>query len=92
MINKGSAKMKNPIRNGGVVMETAAEKLAEEIKSLTDVEKLRLVDVILTDLDKPDPELDGIWAEEARKRWEGYKSGRIPSLAYHEVMGKYRRS
>ena len=65
MITKGSAKMKNPIRNGGVVMETAAEKLAEEIKSLTDVEKLRLVDVILTDLDKPDPELDGIWAEEA---------------------------
>ena len=92
MINKGSAKMKNPIRNGGVIMETAAEKLAEEIKSLTDVEKLRLVDVILTDLDKPDPELDNIWAEEARKRWEGYKSGRIPSLAYHEVMGKYRRS
>ena len=73
-------------------METAAEKLAEEIKSLTDVEKLRLVDVILTDRDKPDSELDGIWAEEARKRWEGYKSGRIPSLAYHEVMGKYRRS
>jgi len=73
-------------------METTAEKLAEEIKSLTDGEKLRLVDVILTDLDKPDPELDRIWAKEARKRWEGYRSGRIPSLAYHEVMDKYRRT
>lgn len=72
-------------------METTTEKLVEGIKSLTDLEKLRLVDVILTDLDKPDPELDRVWAEEARKRWDGYKSGRIPSVAYHEVMNKYRR-
>jgi len=72
-------------------MERTAEKLAEEIKALTEVEKLRLVDAILADLNKPDPELDCIWAEEARKRWEGYKSGRIPSLAYHEVLEKYRR-
>lgn len=38
MIHKGSAKIKHTIKNGGVVMETAAEKLAEEIKSLTDLE------------------------------------------------------
>ena len=49
-------------------MTTTAERLSEEIQSLTDVEKLRLVDAILTDLDKPDPELDRIWAEESRKR------------------------
>ena len=73
-------------------MAISAEKLAEEIKSLPDVEKLRLVDAILSDLDKPDPELDRIWAEEARKRWIGYKSGLIPSLLYHEVMKKYRSS
>jgi hypothetical protein len=35
---KGSAKIKHYIENGSVVMETAAEKLAEEIKSLTDLE------------------------------------------------------
>jgi putative addiction module component (TIGR02574 family) len=71
-------------------MAISSEKLAEEIKSLPDVEKLRLVDAILTELDKPDPEIDQIWAEEARKRWEGYKSGQIPSLSYHEVMDKFR--
>jgi putative addiction module component (TIGR02574 family) len=73
-------------------MTTTAERLSEEIQSLTDVEKLRLVDAILTDLDKPDPELDRIWAEESRKRWAAYKSDRIPSVSYHEVMSKYRRS
>jgi putative addiction module component (TIGR02574 family) len=70
-------------------MTTTAERLSEEINSLSDVEKLRLVDLILTDLDKPDPELDRIWAEEARKRWDAYKQGRIPSVSYHDVMEKY---
>jgi hypothetical protein len=72
-------------------MALSADKLIEEIKSLTDVEKLHLVDVILSDLDRPDPEIDRIWAGEARKRWDGYKSGLIPSSSYHEVMEKFRR-
>lgn len=72
-------------------MAISAEKLEKEIRSLPDIEKLRLVDVILTDLDKPDPELDRVWAEEARKRWDRYKSGLISSSSYHEVMEKYRR-
>ena len=72
-------------------MSTAADKLASEIKDLPDTEKLRLVDAILADLDKPDPEIDRIWAEEARKRWAAYKTGRIPTVSYEEVMAKYRR-
>jgi len=72
-------------------MATTADKLASEIRALTDPEKLRLMEAILTDLDKPDPEIDGIWAEEARKRWEAYKAGRIPTVSYEDVMAKYRR-
>ena len=44
------------------------DNLAQVIRDLTDVEKLRLIDVLLTDLDKPDPEIDRVWADEARKR------------------------
>jgi putative addiction module component (TIGR02574 family) len=73
-------------------MTKTAEKIAEEIHSLTDVEKLQLVDAILTDLDKPGPEIDRIWAEEARKRWAAYKEGRIPTVSYQEVMDKHRNS
>jgi putative addiction module component (TIGR02574 family) len=71
-------------------MSTIAEKLASEIRSLPDAEKLRLVDTILSDLDKPDPEIDRVWAEEARKRWDAYKAGRITTISYEEVMTKYR--
>jgi putative addiction module component (TIGR02574 family) len=68
------------------------EKLAEEIHELPDIEKLRLVDAILKDLDKPDPEIDRVWAVEARKRWTAYKAGRARTVSYESVMSKHRRS
>ena len=68
------------------------DKLAKEILDLPDVEKLRLVDAILTDLDKPDPEIDRVWAEEARKRWAAYKAGKVPTVSYESTMAKHRRS
>ena len=71
-------------------MATTTEKLASEIQSLTDMEKLHLVNTILADLDRPDPELDSIWAEESRQRWTAYKEGRIPSISYQDVMDNYR--
>jgi putative addiction module component (TIGR02574 family) len=71
-------------------MSTNADKLVLEIRGLPDSEKLRLVDVILSDLDKPDPEIDRVWANEARRRWVAYKEGRIPTVSYEEVMSRYR--
>ena len=71
-------------------MSSAADKLEQEIKSLADVEKLRLVDAILADLNRPDPEIDRIWAEEARERWAACKAGRLPTVSYEDVMSKYR--
>jgi len=73
-------------------MAKNVNKLAEEIRDLPDVEKLRLLDAILTDLDKPDPEIDRVWALEARKRWAAYKAGKLPTVSYESVMAKHRRS
>jgi putative addiction module component (TIGR02574 family) len=70
-------------------MSTSADKLISQIKDLPATEKLRLVDAILTELDKPDPEIDRIWAEEARQRWAAYKTGSIPTVSYEEVRAKY---
>jgi putative addiction module component (TIGR02574 family) len=66
-------------------MSATTDKLALEIKDLPDEEKLRLVNAILADLDKPDPEIDRIWADEARKRWAAYKAGRIPTVSYDRL-------
>jgi hypothetical protein len=66
-------------------MAKSVDKTAQEIRELPDVEKLRL-DAILTDLDKPHPEIDRVWAEEA------YKAGKVPTVSYESVMTKHRRS
>jgi putative addiction module component (TIGR02574 family) len=72
-------------------MATQADKLVSEIRALPEEEKLRLLDVILTDLDRPDPEIDHVWAEEARKRWIAYEAGRVSTVSYEELMTKYNR-
>jgi hypothetical protein len=71
-------------------MATIKKKLKENIESLSDIEKLDLVDSILMTLDKPDPRIDRIWAEEARKRWKVYKSGKLETVHYDQEMSKYR--
>jgi len=71
-------------------MSQSADRLEQEIKSLPDVEKLRLVDAILADLDRPDPEIDRVWAEEARKRWAAYRAGGVQTVSYEDAMLKYR--
>ncbi len=71
-------------------MKTISEELAVKIKSLQDIEKIELVDSILMQLDKPDPEIDRIWADEARKRWQTYKLGKLETVPYAQIMDKYR--
>jgi hypothetical protein len=46
--------------------------------------------MILAKLDRPDPELDKMWAEEATKRWAAYKEGRLKAIPYDEAMARYR--
>lgn len=67
------------------------EELTSQIKNLTDAEKLRLVETVLEDLDRPDPELDRIWADEARRRLAAYREGRVATASYDDVMAKHRR-
>lgn len=71
-------------------MGTISDELIEKIKSLSDNEKTQLVDSILIQLDKPDPEIDRIWADEARKRWQAYKNQKLETASYDQVVNKYR--
>jgi len=63
-------------------MGTLRDELAAKIKGLPDTEKIELVDSILTQLDRPDPEIDRVWADEARRRWQAYKAGKLETVSY----------
>ena len=71
------------------IMGTISKELSAKIKSLPDNEKIELIDSILMQLDKPDPEIDRIWAEEAKKRWKTYKVGKAETVSYEQVMKKH---
>ena len=68
-------------------MSTTSDELVSEIRALPDAEKLRLVEAILSDLHRPDPEIERIWADEAKKRWAAYKESRIPSVSSNPTGG-----
>lgn len=72
-------------------MSAATDELLSKIKALPEDEKLLLVDAILTELYRPEPAVERAWVDEARKRWEAYKSGKIGTVSYEEVIAKHRR-
>lgn len=72
------------------MMASETEEISKKIDELPDTDKAMLVDMILAKLDRPDPELDKIWAEESTKRWAAYKEGRLKAIPYDEVMARYR--
>jgi 5'-3' exonuclease len=71
--------------------ELCSEYKADRVPSDFDREIWSQVDSILLDLDRPDPEIDRIWADESRARWQAYREGRADHIPYAEVMAKYRR-
>jgi len=73
-------------------MDVLTEEVVKKIKELPDIEKLAVVDSILLELDRPDPEIDRIWADESRARLQAYREGRAECVPYADVMAKYRRS
>ena len=73
-------------------MRATLDEVRERVRELPDAEKLSLVDTILADLDRPDPEIDGVWAKEVRERREAYRTGRVQSRTATEVMGRYRKT
>ena len=68
-------------------MAKNVDDITEEIRKLSDADKLRLLETIVSDLD---PEIDRVWADEARKHWSAYKAGKVPTVSYVSVMAKYR--
>jgi len=70
-------------------MSTAKDILKEAIQ-LNPTEKAKLVDQLITSLDKPDRELDKLWAEEAESRLNAYKQGKLKTVSLEEVLSKYK--
>ena len=67
-----------------------AEDILKEAISLRPSEQAKLVDQLISFLDKPDSELDKLWAEEAESRLGAFKNGKLKSISLKEVLSKYK--
>lgn len=67
-------------------MSDAAKVLINQALELPAQERAVVAEQILLSLDKPDAELDAIWASEAETRLSAYKSGKEPAIPLAEAL------
>ncbi|NCD33980.1 MAG: addiction module protein [Spartobacteria bacterium] len=67
------------------------EDIIHEIGRYECVEQLRVVESVLENMMKVDPEIEKAWHDESVRRWERYKRGESKTVSYDNVMSKYRK-
>jgi len=63
-----------------------SKEVLEQALHLKPEERFLVVEGLLRSLDEPDKELDAIWAEEAEKRLNAYRSGRLGGIAMEDLF------
>ena len=61
-------------------------KLLEQALTLNVNERTKLIDELFKSIDKPDEEIDQIWADEADKRLEAYRKGEIKAVPMEDIF------
>ena len=70
-------------------MSEAAKHIIDQALELSSSERVIVAEQILLSLDRPDPEIDAVWASEAEGRIDAYAQGKIEGVSVSEVLGKY---
>jgi hypothetical protein len=64
--------------------------LYNSTKDLKAAEKALLVDMILSDLDKPDIQVEDLWIKKVNSRSKSIKTDKPKPPSYQQVMGKHK--
>lgn len=70
-------------------MKAIVKSLAEEAECLPVSDRVRLVEHLLSTLDRPDPSIDRAWAEESEQRLDAYVRGEITARDAEHVLAKH---
>lgn len=65
------------------------QELVAMALKLNPSERFDLVEQVLHSLDKPDPEIDKIWIDEAERRLTAYRAGKVQGIPAEEIFGKF---
>jgi putative addiction module component (TIGR02574 family) len=65
-------------------MSTA--EVIEKALELKALDRLMLIELLQKSLDKPDAEIERVWVEEAKRRLEAYRAGRVQGIPAEEIL------
>ena len=69
---------------------TTTDNVIKDALTLKPSEKAQLIDTLISTLDKPDSEIDELWAKEAEDRIDAYDQGKLKAVSLEKVLQKYR--
>jgi putative addiction module component (TIGR02574 family) len=64
------------------------KEIIESALKLSPPEKLFIVESILRSLDEPNKEIENIWIEEAEKRLQAYRDGKLEGIPMEDIFKK----
>jgi putative addiction module component (TIGR02574 family) len=64
------------------------ETILKQALDLEPARRFELAEEILHSLDRPDPEIDAVWIEEAERRLAAYRDGRAKGIPAEDVFGQ----
>ena len=62
----------------------------EDALGLRPAERLQLIEMLSRSLNKPDENIEKIWAEEAEKRYRALEEGRIKTTTIEDIIERYK--
>jgi putative addiction module component (TIGR02574 family) len=71
-------------------MSSKTKTLVEQACALPPHDRIALVEDVLDSLDRSDPDIDQMWAREARERLAAYRRGELAAKDLDKIVAKYR--
>jgi putative addiction module component (TIGR02574 family) len=62
------------------------KEILKEALNLDPAEKFLVVEGLLKSLDEPDPAMDKLWLDEAERRLDAYRKGKLKGISMEEIF------
>jgi putative addiction module component (TIGR02574 family) len=76
---------------GDEEMNAKVKALSEQARKLTPEERIELIEDLQRSLHPTDPEIDRLWAEEAKDRLAAYRRGELEAISLEEVIASFQK-
>lgn len=67
----------------------SVDQLARKAMGLRPIEKIRLVEAILSSLETPSSDVEKNWVSESESRYDAYKKGELAAIDWEDVKKRY---